>query len=90
VFMASSNAFVMQRTDPGYQGRVSSVYIVIAGGMMAVCNLAYGSLGTFVHPSVLMIAAGLAFALLFVLIGLTSSLRAILRSTETRSESLAT
>jgi hypothetical protein len=89
VFMASSNAFVMQRTDPGYQGRVSSVYVIIAAGMMAVCNLAYGSLGTFMHPSVLMIAAGLAFALLFAAIGLMSSLRSILRSPEARSESLA-
>ncbi|MDB5084550.1 MAG: hypothetical protein JWN30_1436 [Bacilli bacterium] len=88
VFMASSNALIMQRTDPNYQGRVSSVYIIIAAGLMALCNLGYGSLGTVMSPATIMMTTGLIFVLLFVVIGLLSSLRNTLKVMETRPTSL--
>ncbi|KIL40887.1 hypothetical protein SD70_10690 [Gordoniibacillus kamchatkensis] len=84
VFMASSNALIMQRTDPSYQGRVSSVYIIIAAGLMALCNLGYGSLGTIVSPAAIMMSTGFVFVVLFVAIGLLSSLRSTLKAAETR------
>jgi MFS family permease len=75
VFMASSSALVMQRTEPSYQGRVSSVYIIFAAGLMAVCNLGYGTLGTVIDPSVIMVVTGLSFTVLFAVIGMLSTLR---------------
>lgn len=61
VFMTLSLANVLERSAEGMRGRVSSVYMVLAGGLMSVANLGYGSLSRFVEPRWIMLTVGCVF-----------------------------
>ena len=69
-FMALTITYVQLATPDQYRGRVSSLYILHAGGIMAFANLGYGELAdTFTAPIVLVITGGL-FLIVFSSIGI--------------------
>ena len=68
-FMALTITYVQLATPDQYRGRVSSLYILHAGGIMAFANLGYGKLAdTFTAPIVLVIT-GAVFLLVFSSMG---------------------
>ena len=70
MFMALTITYVQLATPDQFRGRVSSLYILHAGGIMAFSNLGYGELAdTFTAPIILVITGGL-FLILFSSIGI--------------------
>lgn len=60
-FMALASARIQASTAEVMRGRVTSIYLLLAGGAMAVANWAYGALATVVAVRAIPIAAGLVF-----------------------------
>ena len=70
MFMALTITYVQLATPDQFRGRVSSLYILHAGGIMAFSNLGYGELAdTFTAPIILVITGGL-FLIVFSSIGI--------------------
>lgn len=68
-FMAVAAVRIQRATDDAMRGRVMSIYLLLAGGSMAVGNWAYGALAADVPARTLVIAMGVVFALVVVVAG---------------------
>lgn len=70
MFMTLTNAMLQDLTSDQYRGRVTSLYYVLAAGLMSIANWAYGAVGAGVGAApVLVVVGGL-----FVLVTLVASL----------------
>ena len=65
-FMALTMTFVQVFTPDRVRGRVSSLYILHAGGIMAFANLGYGNLADLFGVSEILIVTGVVFLSAFV------------------------
>ena len=66
-FMALSNTYVQTLAPDGLRGRISSLYILHAGGVMAFGNLGFGFIAdTFSAPPILAVTGILFFAFVVV------------------------
>lgn len=72
IFMTLSLAYVLERSNEAMRGRVSSVYMVLAGGLMSVANLGYGALSRFVPPGSILLTIGCLFVIIVGFFGLLS------------------
>ena len=70
-FMAISNAFVLMVAPDRLRGRISSLYVLHAGGIMAFANLGYGFLADQYSAWAIFIVTGVMFVA--VVIGLSGS-----------------
>ncbi|QQE79890.1 MFS transporter [Alicyclobacillus sp. SO9] len=61
LFMTLTVAFVQEATAEHVRGRVTSVYLVLAAGLMSLANWGYGWLANVVAPKYIMLTAGLLF-----------------------------
>ncbi|MCY0874677.1 MAG: MFS transporter [Firmicutes bacterium] len=73
VFMTLSLGYIQQLSVKHMTGRVTSFYLVLAGGFMSLANLAYGSLSTVVAPDWIMGLTGMLFMLVVGIYGLSSA-----------------
>jgi MFS family permease len=64
VFMTITIAMVQESTEEAVRGRVSGVYLVLAGGLMSLANWLYGALGVSIQPRFIMLTTGLLFTLI--------------------------
>lgn len=69
MFMALSAVFLQEVISEAVRGRVMSLYLMSAGGLMAFANLGFGSLADWLGVPVLLLVPGL----LFVVITLASA-----------------
>ena len=60
-FMAITNVYVLTVCPDRLRGRVSSLYVLHAGGIMAFANLGYGFLADLFNARVIFIITGLIF-----------------------------
>ena len=74
MFMTITLAEVQERSDDAYRGRVSSIYLLQAGGSMAVASPIYGFLGGIFGAAHILDGMGTAFVIVF-LVYVASSLR---------------
>ena len=70
-FMAISNAFVLMVAPDRLRGRISSLYVLHAGGIMAFANLGYGFLADQYSAWAIFIVTGVIFVA--VVIGMSGS-----------------
>ena len=68
-FMAVAVVRIQRATEDAMRGRVMSIYLLLAGGAMAVGNWAYGALAADVPARTLVVAMGIAFTLVVVVAG---------------------
>ncbi|KPV41586.1 MFS transporter [Alicyclobacillus ferrooxydans] len=61
MFMTITGAMVQELTEERVRGRVTSVYFVLAAGLMSLANWVYGAIAKFVHPTLIMLVTGLLF-----------------------------
>ena len=61
MFMALSAVFLQELVPDGVRGRVMSLYLMSAGGIMALANLAFASLADALGAPLLFLIPGLAF-----------------------------
>ncbi|KGX83931.1 MFS transporter [Pontibacillus marinus] len=67
LFMTLTNAFIQEATDEHVRGRVTSVYYVLAAGLMSIANWGYGWLGNVIDPRLIMVTTGIVFLVVVVL-----------------------
>ncbi|MCZ2108168.1 MAG: MFS transporter [Dehalococcoidia bacterium] len=67
MFMALSAVFLQEVVPDAVRGRVMSLYLMSAGGIMAMANLAFGSLADAWGAPMLFMAPGAAFTVIIVL-----------------------
>ena len=60
-FMAMTSTYVQSLSPDWIRGRISSLYILHAGGIMAFANLGYGYVADFQGASLILITTGLIF-----------------------------
>ncbi len=65
-FMALAMTYVQMGTPDRLRGRISSLYILHAGGIMAFANLGYGNLADIFGAPEILIATGLIFLAIFI------------------------
>jgi MFS family permease len=82
-FMAITNVYVITITPDRLRGRVTSLYVLHAGGIMAFANLGYGFLADIISAPVIFITTGVIF-LVFLLSIMTG--QPILRRIATKGE----
>jgi len=70
-FMALTAAYVLTISPDRLRGRISSLYVLHAGGIMAFANLGYGYLADVFSASAIFVITGAIF--IAVVIGLTAS-----------------
>ena len=70
-FMAITSAYVLTISPDRLRGRISSLYVLHAGGIMAFANLGYGFLADLYNARVIFAITGALFVA--VVIGLSSS-----------------
>lgn len=81
VFMTLSLAYIQEMTTEQMRGRVTSVYLVLAAGVMSLANLGYGALSNFIDARWILIVTGLLFVAITALYTLFSdSFRSLSRS----------
>ncbi len=68
MFMTIAFAEVQERSSDHFRGRVSAIYLLVAGGAMAVANWGYGFLGAVVAPAHILTVIGTAFILIFLVV----------------------
>lgn len=61
VAMALASVFIQEVVDDAVRGRVMSLYLMSAGGLMAVANLGYGALADVFGAPLLFLVPGLVF-----------------------------
>ena len=71
IFMALAMTYVQTGTPDRLRGRISSLYILHAGGIMAFANLGYGNLADIFGAPEILIVTGVIFLAIFI--GLSSS-----------------
>ena len=67
-FMAITNVYVLTESPDRLRGRVSSLYVLHAGGIMAFANLGYGFLADLFNARVIFIITGLIFVIFLMAI----------------------
>ena len=72
-FMTLSLGYIQQMTEDHLRGRVTSFYLVLAGGLMSLANLGFGSLSNVVTPQWIMITTGLLFIVIVAIYAFLSS-----------------
>ncbi|MCY0902725.1 MAG: MFS transporter [Firmicutes bacterium] len=72
VFMTLSLGYIQQMAVKTMRGRVTSFYLVLAGGFMSMANLGYGSLSTVIAPDQIMGSTGLLFMVVVGIYGFFS------------------
>ena len=83
-FMAITNVYVLTVCPDRLRGRVSSLYVLHAGGIMAFANLGYGFLADLFNARVIFIITGLIFVVFLMAISTSlPKLRTIYRTGET-------
>ena len=83
-FMAITNVYVLTVCPDRLRGRVSSLYVLHAGGIMAFANLGYGFLADLFNARVIFIITGLIFVVFLMAISTSlPKLRSIYRTGET-------
>ena len=65
IFMALTSTYVQLVTPDRLRGRVTSLYILHAGGIMAFANLGYGYLADLYNAPNVLIVTGILFFLFF-------------------------
>lgn len=65
LFMTLTIAFVQELTEEHVRGRVTSVYFVLAAGLMSLANWGYGWLSNVVNPEYIMLLTGVLFTVIF-------------------------
>jgi MFS family permease len=82
-FMAITNAYVLSISPDRLRGRIASLYVLHAGGIMAFANLGYGFLADTVNAPVIFFATSVAFlAVLLSLVLAQPVLRRVYRTGE--------
>ena len=80
-FMAITNVYVLTESPDRLRGRVSSLYVLHAGGIMAFSNLGYGFLADLFNARVIFIITGLIFVIFLMAISTSiPKLRTIYRT----------
>ncbi len=69
-FMALSSTYVQTVAPDRLRGRISSLYILHAGGIMAFANLAYGILADKFSAPPILFLTGIAFILIVILLSI--------------------
>ena len=69
-FMALSMTYVQILAPDEMRGRISSLYILHAGGIMAFANLGYGNLADLFGATEILIVTGLIFFIAYISISL--------------------
>ena len=72
LFMTISIAIIQEVTDEHVRGRVTSVYYILAAGLMSVANLGFGALSTRIPAHLIMITSGILFAIVVGLYSIAS------------------
>lgn len=72
-FMTLSLTYIQEVVSEEVRGRVTSVYFVLAAGLMSVANWGYGAIGTFFPPHLIMISTGTLFVVIVLIYGISSS-----------------
>jgi hypothetical protein len=67
MFMALAAVFLQELVDDAVRGRVMSLYLMSAGGIMAIANLGFGSLADMLGVPVLLLVPGLVFVAIVAL-----------------------
>ena len=80
MFMALSAVLLQEVVPDAVRGRVMSLYLMSAGGIMAVMNLGFGALADRAGAPMLFLLPGAAFVLITCLSLLTPQLRRIYRT----------
>ena len=81
MFMALTAVLLQAVVPDELRGRVMSLYLMAAGGVMAFANLAFGSLADAMGAPILFLVPGAAFAVLVVLTRFSgTNLRAVYRT----------
>lgn len=70
--MTISIAIIQEVTDEHVRGRVTSVYYILAAGLMSVANLGFGALSTRIPAHLIMITSGILFAIVVGLYSIAS------------------
>lgn len=80
-FMTLSLGYIQQMAAQNMRGRVTSFYLVLAGGFMSLANLGYGALSSVFSPQSILGTTGLLFvAIVFVYGALSREFRSVSRS----------
>jgi MFS family permease len=74
-FMTLILVIIQTIVPDGIRGRVSSIYLLHVGGMMAVFNLIYGNLAEIFNPAAVLGSAGLLFVLVMAVSFLWAPMR---------------
>lgn len=81
LFMAVVAILLQQVVPDGIRGRVMSLYLMSAGGVMALANLAFGSLADLLGAPTLLLVPGVAFAAVLAISALAAAqLRIVYRT----------
>lgn len=81
MFMTLSLGYIQQMSIPSMRGRVTSFYLVLAGGFMSLANLGYGALSSIISPVLIMSTIGVLFMITVLAYGLFSrKFRSVCRS----------
>ena len=67
--MALTSTYIQTLAPDRLRGRISSLYILHAGGIMAFANLGYGIAADFISPSPILFVTGLIFVALVIALG---------------------
>ena len=70
-FMSVTTTMVQKIVPDGIRGRIMSLYLLHAGGIMAFGNLILGSLADYIDYSTLFIFTGIAFLVYFLFMFIT-------------------
>ena len=70
-FMSVTTTMVQKIVPDGIRGRIMSLYLLHAGGIMAFGNLILGSLADYIDYSMLFIVTGVAFMVYFLFLFIT-------------------
>ncbi len=76
-FMTLGQAVTQALAADEYRGRLASINTLSFGGIMAVMNLAYASIGGYYNPGVVLAVGGLAFTAMMLLSVLNSFTRKV-------------
>ena len=70
-FMSVTTTMVQKIVPDGIRGRIMSLYLLHAGGIMAFGNLIFGALADYIDYNLLFRLSGLAFLVYFIFLILT-------------------
>lgn len=73
IFMTLSLGYIQHMSVKQMTGRVTSLYLVLAGGFMSLANLGYGTLSNVIAPGWIMRSTGVLFMLIVGIYGLFSA-----------------